>query len=67
MTLCLLTTGLAAFSQQHMPNRVNTYTDEGPGTGFQKENLFMGGSLNLSFGSYDFNVRDISRGLGVFA
>jgi hypothetical protein len=56
MTLSLLTAGLAGFSQQHMPNRVNTYTDEGPGTGFQKENLFMGGSLNLSFGSYDFNV-----------
>jgi hypothetical protein len=56
MTLCLLTIGFASFAQQHMPNRVNTYTDEGPGTGFQKENLFMGGSLNLSFGSYDFNV-----------
>jgi hypothetical protein len=51
-----LVTGLAGFAQQRMPNRVNTYSDEGPGTGFQKENLFLGGSLGLGFGSYEFNV-----------
>ncbi|HEY4061585.1 MAG TPA: hypothetical protein VGM30_06780 [Puia sp.] len=48
--------GLAGFAQQRMPNQVNTYSDEGSGTGFQKENLFLGGSLGLGFGSYDFNV-----------
>jgi hypothetical protein len=41
---------------QHMQPRVNTYSDEGPGTGFRKENLFVGGGLGLGFGSYDFNV-----------
>jgi hypothetical protein len=49
-------TVLTGLAQQRMPNRVNTYSDEGPGTGFQKENLFLGGSLGLGFGSYDFNV-----------
>jgi hypothetical protein len=49
-------TGLAGLAQERMPNRVNTYSDEGPGTGFQKENLFLGGSLGLGFGSYEFNV-----------
>jgi hypothetical protein len=48
--------GLAGFAQQRMPNQVNTYSDEGSGTGFQKENLFLGGSLGLGFSSYDFNV-----------
>jgi hypothetical protein len=33
------------FAQGHMPNRVNTYSDEGQGTGFLKENLFLGGIL----------------------
>jgi hypothetical protein len=42
---------------QHNPNRINTYTDEGNGgTGFRKENLFIGGSLNLGFSSYSFNA-----------
>src|SRR6202022_1026219 len=44
------------FAQGHMPNRVNTYSDEGQGTGFLKENLFLGGSLSLGYGSYDFKV-----------
>ena len=41
---------------QHMQTPVNTYTDEGSGTGFRKENLFVGGGLGLGFGSYEFNV-----------
>ena len=47
---------LTGQAQERMPNRVNPYSDEGPGTGFKKENLFLGGSLGLGFGSYDFNV-----------
>jgi len=47
---------MGGFAQQHMPNRMNTYSDEGQGTGFLKENLFIGGSLSLVYSSYDFNV-----------
>ncbi len=47
---------MGSFAQQRMPKRVNTYTDEEPSTGFNKENLFLGGSLGLGFGSYQFNV-----------
>ena len=47
---------LSAYSQDRMPGRVNTYTDEGDGTGFRKENLFIGGSLGLGFGSYNFDI-----------
>jgi hypothetical protein len=53
---CLVLVGFAGFSQQHMPNRVNTYSDEGTGTGFQKANLFLGGSLSFGFGTDNFNV-----------
>lgn len=56
MAVSLVMTVWTGFAQQHMPNRVNTYTDEGSGTGFKKENIFLGGSLGLGFGSYDFNV-----------
>jgi hypothetical protein len=56
ITLGLCIAVMTGFSQQHMPNRVNTYSDEGSAGGFQKENLFLGGSLGLGFGSYDFNV-----------
>lgn len=42
--------------QERNPQRANTYSDEGTGTGFRKENLFLGGSLALGFGSYQFNV-----------
>lgn len=47
---------LSAYSQDRMPGRVNTYTDEGTGTGFRKENLFIGGGLGLGFGSYNFDI-----------
>jgi hypothetical protein len=39
-----------------MQNTVNTYSDEGSGTGFRKENLFVGGGLGLGFGGHEFNV-----------
>lgn len=47
---------MGGFAQGHMPNRVNTYSDEGPGTGFLKQNLFIGGSLALGYGGNTFNV-----------
>ncbi|HMH20533.1 MAG TPA: hypothetical protein VK563_02100 [Puia sp.] len=55
ITVCIFLPSLAGFAQ-HMPNRPNTYSDEGTGTGFRKENLFVGGGLSLGFGSYNFNV-----------
>ncbi len=58
ITVGLWVIGLGCFAQQHMPGRVNTYTDDdgSSSTGFKKENLFVGGSLGLGFGSYNFNV-----------
>ena len=53
---CLLIAAMGGFAQEHMPQRVNTYSDEEPATGFKKENLFAGGSLALGLGSYEFNV-----------
>src|ERR1700753_3851125 len=42
---------------QHNPARVNTYIDEdNGGNGFKKQNLFVGGRLNLGYSGYDFNV-----------
>jgi hypothetical protein len=55
-TLCFWVIALAAAAQDHMPSRTYTYTDEGPGNGFLKENLFLGGGLDLGFGSHEFNV-----------
>jgi len=45
-----------ALAQERMPQRVYTYSDEGADGGFSKNNLFVGGSLALGFGSYSFNV-----------
>jgi hypothetical protein len=56
LALCFWMTVRAGFSQDHMPYRTNTYSDEGDGTGFRKENLFIGGGLDLGFGSYNFNI-----------
>jgi len=56
IALCLWMVSLAGMAQDHMPNRTYTYSDEGPATGFRKENLFLGGSLGLGFGSYNFDV-----------
>ena len=56
ISTCLFLIGLQAMSQ-HNPNRMNTYIDEdNGGTGFKKQNLFIGGSLNLGYSGYDFNV-----------
>lgn len=42
---------------QHSPRQYNTYQEEdNGGTGFRKENLFLGGSLNIGYSGYDFNV-----------
>jgi len=54
--ICFLTTGIIAFAQDHMPNRVNTYSDEAPTYGFTKENMFVGGSLALGYNGWDFNA-----------
>jgi hypothetical protein len=56
IVVCLSMAGLAGFSQEHMPGRVNTYSDVGDGTGFLKQNLFIGGSLGLGFGGDEFGV-----------
>jgi len=45
-----------AFAQERKPQRVYTYSDEGADGGFSKNNLFLGGSLQLGFGSYSFNA-----------
>jgi hypothetical protein len=55
ITLCIFLPALTGFGQ-HMPNRTYTYSDEGNGTGFKKENLFVGGSLSLGFGGNTFNI-----------
>ncbi len=48
---------VAGFAQDHMPARVNTYTDEGgSGTGFRKENLFIGSGLGIGFAADQFSV-----------
>jgi len=47
---------VAGFAQDHTPARVNTYTDEGNGTGFRKENLFVGGGLGLGIGADQFSI-----------
>src|SRR5580698_11112007 len=56
IALCFWVIALSGLGQDHMPYRANTYSDEGDATGFRKENLFIGGGLDLGFGSYNFNV-----------
>lgn len=53
---CCLIAALGAGAQERMPQRVYTYSDTANGGGLQKENLFLGGSLALGLGSYQFNV-----------
>jgi hypothetical protein len=52
----LLTGGLSVMAQERMPQRTYTYSDEGAEGGFSKNNLFLGGSLALGLGSYNFNI-----------
>jgi len=47
---------MAVMAQEHMPNRVNTYSDEEPATGFKKENLFLGGGLTLGVSNFQFTI-----------
>jgi hypothetical protein len=56
LAVCMSMTAVAGFAQDHMPARVNTYTDEGSGTGFRKENLFIGSSLGIGFAADQFSV-----------
>src|SRR5580704_17748380 len=56
ISICLLTIGVLSFAQEHVPNRVNTYSDEAPTYGFTKENIFVGGSLALGYNGWDFNA-----------
>jgi hypothetical protein len=56
IVVCLGMIGLGSYAQNRMPNRVNTYSDEEPGTGFLKQNLFIGGSLGLGFANDQFSV-----------
>lgn len=56
LSLCLSVAAGRAIAQDRMPGRVNTYSDEGTGTGFRKENFFVGGSLGLGFAADQFNV-----------
>ena len=57
ITAVLVLISAAQVNAQHNPDRLNTYSDEGNGgNGFRKENLFLGGSLNLGFSSYSFNA-----------
>jgi len=51
-----LVMALGAGAQERPPQRVYTYSDAAAGKGLQKENLFLGGSLALGVGSYQFNV-----------
>jgi hypothetical protein len=54
---CLMVVSLQSIAQ-HRPPRVSTYSDEDvdEGKGFKKDHIFIGGSLNLGFSSYVFNV-----------
>lgn len=56
LSVCMSMAAVAGFAQDHMPARVNTYTDEGNGTGFRKENLFIGSSLGIGFAADQFSV-----------
>ena len=56
IAFCFWMVSLAGMAQEHMPNRTYTYSDQAPATGISKETLFLGGSLGLGFGSYNFDV-----------
>lgn len=56
LAVCLSMAAVTGRAQDHMPGRVNTYTDEGDGTGFRKENLFVGGSLGLGLAADQFGI-----------
>jgi hypothetical protein len=45
-----------SFAQEHVPSRMNTYSDQGPTYGFTKENMFVGGNVALGYNGWDFNA-----------
>ncbi len=51
-----LSVSLSGFAQRRMPDRPNTYSDEDPATGFNKQNIFLGGSLSVGYSGYDFEI-----------
>jgi len=55
---CLLFIATHEGMAQHRPPQVNTYSDEDAdeGKGFKKDHIFIGGTINLGFSSYVFNV-----------
>jgi hypothetical protein len=55
-TVLSLTLGLGAVAQDRPPTRAYTYTDDIARPGFRKENLFIGGSLNLGITEFSFNA-----------
>ncbi len=55
---CLMIISMEGMAQYHRAPRVNTYSDEdvSEGKGFKKDHIFIGGTLNLGFSGYVFNV-----------
>jgi hypothetical protein len=55
---CLLFVAVHNGMAQHRPPPVNTYSDEDAdeGRGFKKDHIFIGGTINLGFSGYDFNI-----------
>src|ERR1700761_8396340 len=51
-----LAISLNGFAQRHLPDRPNTHSDEDPATGFNKQNILLGGSLSVGYSGYDFNI-----------
>jgi hypothetical protein len=52
---CFWVIASGVHAQDRMPQRYNTYTDD-DGSGFRINHLFVGGGLQLGFGSYNFDV-----------
>jgi len=55
---CLLFAIAGGAMAQHRPPHLNTYSDEDVdnGKGFKRDHLFIGGTINLGFSGYDFNI-----------
>jgi hypothetical protein len=56
IALCSGMIVIAAHAQYRTPSQPNTYTDDDGTTGFKKQNLFIGGGLELGFGSDNFDI-----------
>lgn len=57
LSVLVLTISFISFSQQrNIPPTYDNRINEPMENGFKKENLFLGGSLALGFGSYEFNI-----------